>query len=341
MSLAAAQRATARGKRRVAVVVGVATIVVLVGVLLSLMVGEYGLSPLESLRALLGDGNRLGVYFVQEIRLPRALGAVLVGAALGLSGALFQIISGNPLGSPDIVGFTTGSATGALMAIIVFGASPSATAGGAVLGGVLAAALIAFFAGGLGTNGMRLVLIGIGISAALKAINTLLLVKAPLTAAQAAEQWNAGSLYGVGFRQLAWLAPAVLVTIPVLMWLSTPLSMLPLGEDLAVGIGVRATRVRAVAVVTAVVLVALATAVAGPVAFVALAAPHLAKRLTRGAGANLGTSALVGAALVVVSDLVAQRLFAPRELAVGVITGSLGGIYLVILLALRFNRRRV
>lgn len=314
-------------------------VVVVVGVLISLMVGEYGLSPAESIKALFGDGNRLGVYFVQEVRLPRVLGAVLVGAALGLSGALFQIVSGNPLGSPDIVGFTTGSATGALTAIIVFGASPSVTAMGAVLGGVLAAALIAFFAGGLGANGMRLVLVGIGISAALKAINTLLLVKAPLTAAQAAEQWNAGSLHGVGFGQLAWLAPAVLVTVPVLVWLSTPLSMLPLGEDLAVGVGVRAVRVRAVAVVVAVLLVALATAVAGPVAFVALAAPHLAKRLTNSAGAALGSSALVGAALVVVSDLVAQRLFAPAELAVGVITGSLGGVYLVILLALRFNRR--
>jgi iron complex transport system permease protein len=295
---------------------------------------------MDSLRGLVGDGNPLGVYFVQEVRLPRALGAVLVGAALGFSGALFQIVSGNPLGSPDIVGFTTGSATGALTAIIVFGASPSVTAFGAVAGGILAAVLIAFFAGGLGTDGMRLVLVGIGISAALKAINTLLLVKAPLTAAQAAEQWNAGSLHGVGFRQLAWLAPAVLVTIPVVAWLSTPLSMLPLGEDLAVGLGVRTRGTRALAVVVGVALVALATAVAGPVAFVALAAPHLAKRLSKAAGAALGTSAMVGAGLVVVSDLLAQRLFAPRELAVGVITGSLGGVYLVILLGLRLNRRK-
>ncbi len=305
----------------------------------TLMIGDYGLSIKQSIEGLFGtSSDRLANYFVQYVRLPRALAALLVGAALGISGALFQIYSGNPLGSPDIIGFAAGSSTGAILAIIVFGGSGIQTPLGALLGGVGAAILISLLAGGLATPGFKMVLIGIGVSAALKAVDSLLLVKAPLEAAQDAQQWNIGSLNGMTFSSLMWLVPVLIICIPFLLWLSKPLSMLPMGDEPATGLGVPTGLVRAMTLVIGVVLVSLATAVAGPIAFVALAAPHISKRLARTSGAAIGTSAMLGALLVAVCDVIAQRIFAPNEIAVGIVTSSIGGIYLIFLLFIEYRR---
>ena len=170
--------------RRSAVVVVCGLLLVLGLSVYSLTLGDYGLSAADSFRRLLGDGGPrddfLGVYFVQSVRLPRMLAAVAVGCALGISGRIFQTISGNPLGSPDIVGLSTGCATGALIAIIVLGSSPAVTGLGALVGGLVSGAAILACAGGMRVTGMRVVLVGIGCSAALRAINSLLIVKAPL-----------------------------------------------------------------------------------------------------------------------------------------------------------------
>ena len=247
----------------------------------SLTLGDYGLSAADSFRRLLGDGGPrddfLGVYFVQSVRLPRMLAAVAVGAALGIAGRIFQTISGNPLGSPDIVGLSTGCATGALIAIIILGSSPAVTGIGALLGGLASGAFILACAGGMRVTGIRIVLVGIGCSAALRAGNSLLIVKAPLEAAQRAQLWSAGSFSGV---TIARLTPLLIVIACV----------------------------------------------------VALAAPHVAHRLCAAGGVGFASSALVGAVLVLVSDICAQRLVAPAELPVGVVTGVVGGLYLLWLL---------
>ena len=194
----------------------------------SLTLGDYGLSAAESFRRLMGDsGPRddfLGVYFVQSVRLPRLCATLGVGCALGLSGAIFQTVSGNPLGSPDIVGLSTGSATGALLAIIVCGSSPATTGVGALVGGLVSGVLILACAGGVRVTGVRVVLVGIGFSAALRAINSLLIVKAPLEAAQRAQLWSAGSFSGVTMVRIAPFFLVLAVTVLVLAWLARPLA---------------------------------------------------------------------------------------------------------------------
>lgn len=308
----------------------------------SLTLGDYGLTMPESfarLRGLAGaEDDWLGVYFVQQVRAPRALAAVLVCMSLGVSGRLFQTVSGNPLGSPDVVGFSTGAATGAIVAIILLGAGPAITAVGAIIGGLLTGVAVTAAAGGAGTAGMRLILIGIGTSAVLRAVNSLLLVKAPLEVSQAAQQWSAGSLHGTTWPYVWVLGAITTGCVLFLMAVARPLELLPLGDDAATALGASARRSRAVAVVVGLILVSAATAVAGPVAFVALATPHIAQRLTRGPGAGLTTSALVGGALVALADVVAQRAIAPAELAMGVITGTLGGVYLLVLLLHEYRR---
>jgi iron complex transport system permease protein len=187
--------------------------------LVALTLGDYGLDLGQVVQALTGrSADPLAVYFVQDVRAPRVLGALLVGAALGTSGALFQTLTGNELGSPDVIGFSTGAASGALLQIIVVGGGPLAVAGGAVTGGLLSAGVVYALAWRRGVAGSRLVLVGIGISATLAAVNQLLVVRASLTAAQTAAQWLAGSLNAVLWPQVGLLAAALVVLLPACGW---------------------------------------------------------------------------------------------------------------------------
>ncbi|WP_239659493.1 FecCD family ABC transporter permease [Cellulomonas flavigena] len=327
------KRGVIRVHRRSAIVVMLGLVLLSCLALYSLTLGDYGLGVADSLRRLTGDGgpsgDYLGVYFVQSVRLPRVVCAVAVGASLAIAGRIFQTISGNPLGSPDVVGLSAGSATGALVAIIILGASPAATGTGALIGGLVSGALVLACSGGTRVTGIRVVLVGIGCSAALRALNSLLVVKAPLEAAQRAQLWSAGSLNGVTFVRAFPLIVGLGVLGLSCACAATSIGLLAMGDDVATGLGVRVRVVRVSAIVSAIVLVALATAVAGPVAFVALSAPHIAARLCGGGGVGVVSSAVVGAALVLSADVVAQRIVAPAELPVGVVTGVLGGLYLL------------
>ena len=327
------KRGVIRVHRRSAIVVMLGLVFLSCLALYSLTLGDYGLGVAASLRRLTGDGgpseDYLGVYFVQSVRLPRVVCAVAVGASLAIAGRIFQTISGNPLGSPDVVGLSAGSATGALVAIIILGASPAATGTGALIGGLVSGALVLACSGGTRVTGIRVVLVGIGCSAALRALNSLLVVKAPLEAAQRAQLWSAGSLNGVTFVRAFPLIVGLGVLGLSCACAATSIGLLAMGDDVATGLGVRVRVVRVSAIVSAIVLVALATAVAGPVAFVALSAPHIAARLCGGGGVGVVSSAVVGAALVLSADVVAQRIVAPAELPVGVVTGVLGGLYLL------------
>lgn len=326
--------AVLRIERR-SIAVSAAILVCILGLALAgLLIGDYPIGPLEAVRSAVGLGDDpLAVFFVQDQRAPRVLAAVLVGAALGASGTIFQSLSANPLGSPDVIGFTVGSATGALLQIVVFGGGPAAIALGAVLGGFATAAVVYALAWRGGLAGFRLVLVGIGVAAVLQGVNSLLVVRASLGAAQTAAQWLAGSFNATGWGETLVVLAAVAVLVPVALLLARPLGVMVSGDDLACALGVPVERRRVQLVAVGVALVSLAVATAGPIAFVALAAPQLARRLTRTSGIGMGAAALMGGALVLASDLIAQRLFAPSQLPVGVVTGSLGGVYLVWLLA--------
>ncbi len=327
-----------RPERRSIVVASVLAAAIVACTVTGLLIGDYPMTVWQAVSALFGGGDPLAVYFVQGQRAPRVVAAILVGAALGVSGTIFQSISANPLGSPDVIGFTVGAATGALLQIVIFDAGPAAIAAGAVLGGFGTAFVVYLLAWRQGLAGFRLVLVGVGVAAVLQGVNALLIVRASLTAAQTAAQWLAGSFNATTWDQALVVLAAVVVLLPLALLLARPLGTMVMGDDLATGLGIRVERRRLELVVIGVALVSLAVATAGPIAFVALAAPQLARRLTRTSGIGMGAAAIMGGLLVLTSDLVAQRLFAPTQLPVGVITGSLGGVYLIWLLAREWRR---
>ena len=334
-------------RRRFSLIVDVRTMVVcalLVAIcagisVVALGTGDIAVPVPDVVSALLGQGNGRTQLLVVQWRLPRILLALTIGAALAISGAIFQTLTDNPLGSPDIIGFTTGAYTGALIAILVLHGSSATIAAGSLIGGLATAAIVHLLAYRGGMRGFRLIIVGIAITAMLGSVNTYLSIKADVQMAMLAALWGSGSLNGLGWST----AIPVLIGTTALIALVAPLAgrlrILELGDDAARALGVRTDRVRIALLLVGVALVALATAAAGPIAFVALAAPQLARRLTRGPGVQLIPSALMGAVLLVASDLVAQRAFAPLQLPVGIVTVSLGGIYLVWLLAREARRR--
>ncbi|MFD9593169.1 FecCD family ABC transporter permease [Kitasatospora sp. NPDC059973] len=326
---------------RRATVVGGLLVLALLGVCAWLLTaGDYPLPVSDVIDVLTGGGVRADRYIVMEVRLPRLLTALLVGAALGLAGALFQTLARNPLGSPDVIGFTVGSATGALAVILVIGGSAATVAFGAVVGGLVTAFLVYLLARRGGTQGYRLVLVGIGVSSLLSSLNAYLIARASFSDAQSAAVWLTGSLNARGWEHCGPMALALAVLLPAAVLLGRPLRMLEMGDDAASSLGVRTERVRIWLVLIGVALTAAATAAAGPVPFVALIAPQAVRRLTRATGPNLVGSALLGAVLLAVSDLAAQRLLAPTQLPVGVFTGVVGGCYLVWLIAGQWRASR-
>ncbi|QKV97932.1 iron chelate uptake ABC transporter family permease subunit [Streptomyces sp. NA02950] len=317
------------------IAVALAMSVVLIGT------GDFPIAPADVIRTLTGDGNAAQDFVINELRMPRVLVGLLVGAALGLAGALFQSISRNPLGSPDVIGFGQGSAAGALAVIVLFQGGPGAVAAGAVVGGLVTGVGVYALAWRRGVHGYRLVLVGIGASSMLSAVNGYLLTKADLPDATRAVVWLTGSLNGRDWSQVWPLALVCAVLLPVVLGHARGLRMLEMGDDSAYALGVRVERTRLVLMLAAVVLTASATAAAGPVAFVALTAPQLARRLTRSAGPNLLPSAWMGAGLLITADWSAQRLFGADQLPVGVLTGMLGGGYLLWLLVTERKAGRI
>ncbi|MFJ8436090.1 FecCD family ABC transporter permease [Kitasatospora sp. NPDC094019] len=294
--------------------------------------GDYPLTPGQVLGALTGGGDPAADFVVNELRLPRVVTALLTGAALALSGAVLQALVRNPLGSPDILGLTQGATTGALL-VVATGGGSLALAGGAVAGGTAAGALISALSR-RGTGGHRLVLVGIGVAAVLGGVNGYLLTRIKLMEAARALLWLTGSLDGRGWDDALPLLAVLALLLPVVLLVCGPgLRMLELGDDTALGLGVPVQRIRPVLLACAVLLASVAAAAAGPVSFVALTAPQLAHRLTRAPGPNLLASTAMGATLLAAADLAAQHAFGERQLPVGVVTGVLGGGYLVWLLA--------
>jgi len=307
-------------------------------VLANVSVGEYSVPLTKIVPSLLGFGDSTTHFVVWTLRLPRSLDAVLVGIAFGMSGAIFQTVLRNPLAGPDVLGVESGAAAAAVFVIVAAAHGTTAVTVGALLGGLLTAFMVyvlAYRRGG--ASGYRLVLIGISFAAALSSMTTYLLTRASVNQAQEAIVWLSGSLSERGWVDLRPIALALAVMLPLTPLLTRQLKGLQLGDDTARGLGVRLEASRAGLLLAGAVLAAAATASAGPVLFVALVAPQLARRITRTTTAALAPAALVGAALVCAADLVGRAVIAPTEEPVGVVTAILGAPYLLWFLA-RSNR---
>ncbi|MBC7268214.1 MAG: iron chelate uptake ABC transporter family permease subunit [Streptomyces sp.] len=303
--------------------------------------GDFEMSSGDVVRTLFGGGNTMQEFVVNQLRLPRVLVGLLVGAALGLGGALFQAISRNPLGSPDVLGLGQGATAGALTVIVLMSGDATEVTVGALVGGLATGLAIYVLAWKRGVHGYRLVLVGIGVSAIVTAVNGYLLTKADLVDASRAVVWMTGSLNGRGWDQVWPLLVLCAVLVPLVLAGGRGLRMTEMGDDVSYALGVRVERLRMLLLVAAVLLVATATAAAGPVSFVALTAPQLARRLTRTPGPNLVPSVCMGAALLVTADWASQRLFGADQLPVGVVTGVLGGVYLLWLLVTERRAGRI
>ncbi|WP_238431333.1 FecCD family ABC transporter permease [Streptomyces cavernae] len=293
-----------------------------------LCVGESFVSPVEALKVVLGQPSP-DELVVGTLREPRLVVGLLVGAAFGVAGGLIQTVSRNPLASPDVIGISQGA--GALtVGAMTFGVTSYAVLPYlSVAGGVLAALLVYVFAWRGGLHASRFVLIGIGIAIALRSVTSLLMTKGDYLVAQQAQIWMTGSLNGRGWAEAAPLGWSLLVLAPAVAWAMHAQRMAGLDDDTAVALGVRLGRVRLGLTLLGVVLASVATGAAGPVDFVALLAPQIARRLTRTAQIPLVSSALLGAVIVVLADLLARRLFSPTEVPVGVLTAAVGAPYLI------------
>ncbi|AKU18637.1 iron ABC transporter permease [Luteipulveratus mongoliensis] len=316
--------------RTLGVVLALLAIVALVAVV-ALGTGDYSLGPARVVHALLGSPDMpFDKVVVSQWRLPRVLGAVVIGAALGMSGAIFQSMTRNPLGSPDIIGFESGAVTGALVMIVIVGSASTQVAGAAIVGGFASAATVYVLAYRRGVQGFRLILTGIAIGAMLLSVNQWLVSVADPGAAMTANVWTVGTLTDIGWSKVDPVLLAVVGLSVVMVFLARPMHLLELGDDVARARGVRPDRTRIAMLVVGVLLTATATAAAGPISFVSLCAPQLARRVTGTPGVTVAASGAMGAALLLVSDTVSSRLLG--GLPVGAITVCLGGTYFVWLL---------
>jgi iron complex transport system permease protein len=335
--VAAVLRDRRHGRRRaLRVSLVLAALLFVVGAV-SLTFGAAGVAPADVLAALVGRADRLTSFVILELRLPRLVAGALVGACLGMSGALIQSMARNPLASPDIIGITAAASATGSIALVWFGLTGLALSGMVLAGTLVAAALIYVLAWRRGVSGYRFVLIGIGIAAFCGGIVSYVLTRADLRDVQQALVWLTGSLNSVDPAALAVLAVGTVVLLPCALVVGRPLGALSLGDDLAAGLGVRPERTRLLVVAVAVALAAIAVAVSGPVSFVAFLAAPIARRLLGRGSLALVPSALLGALIVVVSDIAAQFAIPGVSLPVGVVTGIVGAPYLLWLLA-RTNR---
>lgn len=304
---------------------------------LGMTVGDYPLSVGEVFAALFSAGDYYDRVVVYDWRMPRALIGLLVGVAFGMSGAVFQTITRNPLASPDMLGIAAGATTAVVGGIVLGVGAGLGTQTLGLVGALGSALLIYLLAWQRGTTGYRIVLVGIGVSWACTSATWYLLSHAKLHEAQQLVGWLVGNLNDSTWSLAVPLLIAMAVLVPVTVALSGWLRTLHLGDDVAAGLGTPVQRARLALLVVGVGLVAFGTSAAGPVAFVALSAPQIAKRLAGTSAPPLVTSGIAGAVVLLGSDLLARELLPDTQLPVGVVTGLLGAPFLLWLLA-RANR---
>jgi iron complex transport system permease protein len=329
-----AVRATSR--RRTTLVVFALVSFLLVMFCLAMTVGDFPLSVKQVWLSLTGRGTRATDFIVHELRLPRAVTGLAVGACFGLSGAIFQSMMRNPLASPDIIGITSGASAAAVIAILMLHLGGFAISAFAFCGALITALAIYLLAWKQGVAGYRLVLVGIGIAAMLGAVIDYLMTRAQIWDAQVALLWLTGSLNGASSAEMKPLLLLMVVVVPLALWAGGALAGLQLGDEAATSVGVRVERSRLFLILIGVALASIATAAAGPVGFVAFVSGPIARRLTNGTGIALIPAALVGAAVVIAGDFVGQHLL-PVQLPVGILTAAVGAPYLLYLLV-RSNR---
>lgn len=330
------RRVSFRLDKRALPVMLVMLLLLLALVVLSVSYGEYRIAPLDVIRATLGletdnDDHRL---VVRLFRLPRIVLAVLVGAALAVSGAILQGITRNALADPGILGISNGAALAAVALLVYFENVSIQLLPWAAFGGAfVTAALIYLFAWRGGSSPLRLILIGIGFAAVSQALTTLMVVFGDINDVQRAYVWLSGSVYGRSWGHVRVMGGWLVVLLPLALLSARHLNMLALGDESAAGLGVRLERSRAFLILVSVALASGAVAVAGTIGFVGLVAPHITRRLVGPSHQGLlPVTALTGGLMVVTADFIGRTVIAPSQLPAGIVTAIVGAPYFMYLL---------
>ncbi|MFC4324292.1 FecCD family ABC transporter permease [Litchfieldia salsa] len=304
-------------------------------VLLSLSVGSSFIHPLSVIKYLVGYGSEEHAFILHTLRLPRTLLAFMVGAALGVSGLILQGIIRNPLASPDIIGITGGASVGAIIFIVYFMGAMSLQwlPLAAILGAGIVSILIYLLSWKKGVTPIRLVLIGIGISAAMNAFITMMLVISETTVTTKAYLWLTGSVYGANWQNVYSMLPWILIFIPLTLLFSRVVNAKELGDDVGIGLGIRVQYYRFLLLLISVALAGSAVAFAGGIGFVGLVAPHIARMLIgRSFAALVLLSTLIGGMIVSIADIIARTVFLPLDIPAGVFTAGIGAPFFIYLL---------
>lgn len=303
----------------------------------TLTAGRLGIGLADLPSALAGNATGVDAFVIDRLRGPRLVVAVAAGAAFGLSGALFQSVTRNPLGSPDVIGIAPGAGAGAALVALLFpGSVPVAL--GALLGAVAAMGVVYVSTGTGFRNPTRFVIAGVAVSAMANAFIQYIVYAIERDQATVLSAYLNGSLTARSWEDAATIGVVLLLCVPPAVLLSRPLGMAEMGETTAAALGAPARRTYTWAIVLSVALSAGAVTAAGPIAFIALTAPQIARRITRGTGPHLALSALMGALLLVVADLAAQHAPVFEDLPVGIWTMAIGGAYLGYLLSREWRK---
>lgn len=296
--------------------------------LVFLCLGSVPIHPFDAIRALVGRGDAMAVFVIQELRLARALAGVLTGAAFGLAGCLMQTLARNRLATPGIIGIDNGATAFAVASVVGIGViiAPPAMA----LAGAATATAITFgLAGGAGTRGYRFIVAGIGVGAVFGALTQLMLSRVAIDTANAAYPWTVGTLNSRPGGAVLVLAIGLMLGVIGAQMLARSMAVLRFSDSVAQGLGIRVKAGRYWALALSVTLTALAVAVAGPVGLVALIGPEIARHLSSKHGVPLFGSALAGALVMVLSDLAGRLVLAPIEVPVGIVTAVIGSPFLL------------
>ncbi len=321
-------------------VVAVSALALLVVSILTLTLGSLGVAIADLPSAVLGGAEGRDAVVLGTFRGPRLLVGIAVGGALGVAGALFQTVTRNPLGSPDVIGLSAGAGAGAVTAaLLVPGIIPIPL--GAVCGALLAVVLVSVGTGRGLSSPSRVILAGIGVSAMGYAIIDYALARAGREQATTVASFLSGSLSSRGWDDAALAWGTVALLLPLALLLAARLEVIALGDEVAHALGARPPQTRVLAILLAVGLCAMAVSVAGPIVFVSLVAPQIAARLTASPAPNLISSATTGALLLSVGDLAVQQAPFDVQLPVGVVTATLGGLYLGFLLVGHWKKATV
>ncbi|WP_227937567.1 FecCD family ABC transporter permease [Alkalihalobacillus deserti] len=303
--------------------------------ILSLSIGSSFVTPIAVIKQLIGYGSGENDFILHTLRIPRALVAFMVGSALAVSGLILQGIIRNPLASPDIIGITGGASVGAIIFIVYFMGTVSINwlPLAAILGAAIVSIIMYVLSWEKGVTPIRLVLIGIGIAAAMKAIVTMFIVISETAVTTKAYLWMTGSLYGANWQDVYLMLPWILIFIPLTFLFARIVNVKELGDDIATGLGVKVQLHRFFLLFFSVALAGSAVAFAGGISFVGLIAPHIARMLIgRSFGGLIWTSALIGGVIVTIADGVARTAFLPMDIPAGVFTAGIGAPFFIYLL---------